>query len=258
MSSLPAFVITLDCNYTQTAKYKELKNLFPKLEIVSGIIADDEIMSTYPYNRYQQQTVGSVLAHQNCWNLIEQNNYDKAIIFEDDVIPLYPKEEFLDKLNKIIDTDYDILKLHSDDDMCLGSVAAYVINKSFFNRGIGVSGLALDVELFLKSKIANWCKLICPINLFKTDETGKLKTKKTLFGAFNDKFLKSDRQQRPTDQALNYPLFMIGNIPISSRSFYFVVFVIPIFIVMYLLSKRIFLCSLMLLIFMFIFFVKLL
>ena len=61
-------------------------------------------------------------------------------------------------------------------------------------------------------------------NLFKTDERGKLKTKKSLFGIFNDTFLKSNNQQKPTDQALNYEFFLLGNEPITWRFFYFVIF----------------------------------
>jgi GR25 family glycosyltransferase involved in LPS biosynthesis len=80
----------------------------------------------------------------------QEDNPNYFLIMEDDVFPLYDKEEFYEKLNKtlydiqILDSNWEIIQLHSDGIMPtietysthIGSIsaAAYLISKKAIKK----------------------------------------------------------------------------------------------------------------------------
>ena len=207
-SNLKSFTINLDdykANYEKQAS--ELLQLGLVSERFSGINAskDEHFKSSYKkyvsnfaLNYTPKSVIGCALSHIMCCKYIYKNyiknrksreglvNY--FLIMEDDVFPLYNKDEFYEKLNKtlydiqILDNNWEIIQLHSDgimptiDTYCthIGSIsaAAYLISKKAIKKTLN-SKIYSHIDL-IHHNFINYNKYRAKENLFYTDEKTSL------------------------------------------------------------------------------------
>ena len=206
--NLKSFTINLDdykANYEKQAS--ELLQLGLVSERFSGINAlkDEHFKSSYKkyvsnfaLNYTPKSVIGCALSHIMCCKYIYKNyiknresreglvNY--FLIMEDDVFPLYNKDEFYEKLNKtlydiqILDNNWEIIQLHSDgimptiDTYCthIGSIsaAAYLISKKAIKKTLK-SKIYSHIDL-IHHNFINYNKYRAKENLFYTDEKTSL------------------------------------------------------------------------------------
>jgi hypothetical protein len=118
----------------------------------------------------------------------QEDNPNYFLIMEDDVFPLYDKEEFYEKLNKtlydiqILDSNWEIIQLHSDGIMPtietysthIGSIsaAAYLISKKAIKKTLK-SKIYSHIDL-IHHNFMNYNKYRAKENLFYSDEKTSL------------------------------------------------------------------------------------
>ena len=207
-TNLKSFTINLDdykANYEKQAS--ELLKLGLVSERFSGINAskDEHFKSSYKkyvsnfaLNYTPKSVIGCALSHIMCCKYIYKNYIKKRksreglvnyfLIMEDDVFPLYNKDEFYEKLNKtlydiqILDNNWEIIQLHSDgimptiDTYCthIGSIsaAAYLISKKAIKKTLN-SKIYSHIDL-IHHNFINYNKYRAKENLFYTDEKTSL------------------------------------------------------------------------------------
>ena len=207
-TNLKSFTINLDdykVNYEKQAS--ELLKLGLVSERFSGVNAlkDEHFKSSYKkyvsnfaLNYTPKSVIGCALSHIMCCKYIYKNyiknrksreglvNY--FLIMEDDVFPLYNKDEFYEKLNKtlydiqILDNNWEIIQLHSDGIMPtietysthIGSIsaAAYLISKTAIKKTLK-SKIYSHIDL-IHHNFINYNKYRAKENLFYTDEKTSL------------------------------------------------------------------------------------
>ena len=161
-SNLKSFTINLDdykINYDKHSHYLLKLGIISKRFSGVNALKDEHLKSKYKkyvsnfaLNYTPKSVIGCALSHIMCSKTIYKNyikknadNADYFLIMEDDVFPLYEKEEFYEKLNStlhditILDKDWEIIQLHSDGMLptvdtynthsCVGSTAAYLISE---------------------------------------------------------------------------------------------------------------------------------
>jgi GR25 family glycosyltransferase involved in LPS biosynthesis len=208
-SNLKSFTINLDdykSNYIKQAA--QLLKLGLVSERFSGVNAlKDEHFKTR-YNKYvsnfalnytPKSVIGCALSHIMCCKYIyinhikkqkthKQDNPNYFLIMEDDVFPLYDKDEFYEKLNKtlydiqILDSNWEIIQLHSDGIMPtietysthIGSIsaAAYLISKKAIKKTLK-SKIYSHIDL-IHHNFINYNKYRAKENLFYSDEKTSL------------------------------------------------------------------------------------
>ena len=241
---IKSYVITINPDYKTSKQYLALIESGITPEIVPGVIASDEDMK--PYRFLEPRHVGVSLAHFNCWEKIINENIDYALIFEDDAFPI-SKDPC--KMNKLIKTavkkagGFDILKLNSEGFGGGGSFAAYIIKKNLCKKKINLYfGGAPDVSLHFHCDILNECShKLSKKDLFITDETGKLKGDKSLFGLLMDCTVNIDNT-KPCDQIFNYPIYKFSkHIYVMNRDLHFLLvnFIFSIIFILLGFSKKI-------------------
>lgn len=201
-SNLKSFTINLDDykdNYNKQAHY--LLELGIISERFSGINAlkDEHFKSSYrkyvsnfALNYTPKSVIGCALSHIMCCKYIYKKYIKKVnapiinyfLIMEDDVFPLFNKEEFYDKLNKtvydiqILDNNWEIIQLHSDGiiptidtySTHIGSIsaAAYLISRKAIKKTLK-SKIYSHIDL-IHHNFINYNKYRAKQNLFYTDE----------------------------------------------------------------------------------------
>ena len=207
-TNLKSFTINLDdykVNYEKQAS--ELLKLGLVSERFSGVNAlkDEHFKSSYKkyvsnfaLNYTPKSVIGCALSHIMCCKYIYKNYIKKResreglvnyfLIMEDDVFPLYNKDEFYEKLNKtlydiqILDNNWEIIQLHSDGIMPtietysthIGSIsaAAYLISKTAIKKTLN-SKIYSHIDL-IHHNFINYNKYRAKENLFYTDEKTSL------------------------------------------------------------------------------------
>ena len=206
-SNLKSFTINLDDykdNYNRQAD--SLLRLGIISERFSGVNAlkDEHVKSSYKkyvsnfaLNYTPKSVIGCALSHIMCCKYIYKNYIKKTkmraidnyfLIMEDDAYPLYEKDEFYEKLNKmlqeisILDKNWEIIQLHSDGIMPtidtysthIGSIsaAAYLISKSAIKKTLK-SKIYSHIDL-IHHNFMNYNKYRAKENLFYTDEKNSL------------------------------------------------------------------------------------
>jgi GR25 family glycosyltransferase involved in LPS biosynthesis len=213
-TNLKSFTINLDdykTNYIKQAA--ELLKLGLVSERFSGVNAlkDEHFKSSYKkyvsnfaLNYTPKSVIGCALSHIMCCKFIYKNYIKKKkthkqqqqqednpnyfLIMEDDVFPLYDKEEFYEKLNKtlydiqILDSNWEIIQLHSDGIMPtietysthIGSIsaAAYLISKKAIKKTLK-SKIYSHIDL-IHHNFLNYNKYRAKENLFYSDEKTSL------------------------------------------------------------------------------------
>jgi GR25 family glycosyltransferase involved in LPS biosynthesis len=209
-SNLKSFTINLDdykSNYIKQAA--ELLKLGLVSERFSGVNAlKDEhfktsykkYVSNFALNYTPKSVIGCALSHIMCCKYIHKNYIKKQkaqkqqhnptyfLIMEDDVFPLYDKDEFYEKLNKtlydiqILDSNWEIIQLHSDGIMPtietysthIGSIsaAAYLISKKAIKKTLK-SKIYSHIDL-IHHNFINYNKYRAKENLFYSDEKTSL------------------------------------------------------------------------------------
>ena len=207
-TNLKSFTINLDdykVNYEKQAS--ELLKLGLVSERFSGVNAlkDEHFKSSYKkyvsnfaLNYTPKSVIGCALSHIMCCKYIYKNYIKKHesreglvnyfLIMEDDVFPLYNKDEFYEKLNKtlydiqILDNNWEIIQLHSDGIMPtietysthIGSIsaAAYLISKTAIKKTLK-SKIYSHIDL-IHHNFINYNKYRAKENLFYTDEKTSL------------------------------------------------------------------------------------
>ena len=207
-TNLKSFTINLDdykVNYEKQAS--ELLKLGLVSERFSGVNAlkDEHFKSSYKkyvsnfaLNYTPKSVIGCALSHIMCCKYIYKNYIKKRksreglvnyfLIMEDDVFPLYNKDEFYEKLNKtlydiqILDNNWEIIQLHSDGIMPtietysthIGSIsaAAYLISKTAIKKTLK-SKIYSHIDL-IHHNFINYNKYRAKENLFYSDEKTSL------------------------------------------------------------------------------------
>jgi GR25 family glycosyltransferase involved in LPS biosynthesis len=213
-TNLKSFTINLDdykSNYEKQAI--QLLKLGLASERFSGVNAlkDEHFKSSYKkyvsnfaLNYTPKSVIGCALSHIMCCKFIYKNYIKKKkthkqqqqqednpnyfLIMEDDVFPLYDKEEFYEKLNKtlydiqILDSNWEIIQLHSDGIMPtietysthIGSIsaAAYLISKKAIKKTLK-SKIYSHIDL-IHHNFLNYNKYRAKENLFYSDEKTSL------------------------------------------------------------------------------------
>lgn len=208
-TNLKSFTINLDdykSNYIKQAA--ELFKLGLVSERFSGVNAlKDEhfkasykkYVSNFALNYTPKSVIGCALSHIMCCKYIyknyikknkthQQHNPNYFLIMEDDVFPLYDKDEFYEKLNKtlydiqILDSNWEIIQLHSDGIMPtietysthIGSIsaAAYLISKKAIKKTLK-SKIYSHIDL-IHHNFINYNKYRAKENLFYSDEKTSL------------------------------------------------------------------------------------
>lgn len=211
-TNLKSFTINLDdykINYDKQAA--ELLKLGLVSERFSGVNAlKDEhfktsykkYVSNFALNYTPKSVIGCALSHIMCCKYIyknyikkqkahkqqQQHNPTYFLIMEDDVFPLYDKDEFYEKLNKtlydiqILDSNWEIIQLHSDGIMPtietysthIGSIsaAAYLISKKAIKKTLK-SKIYSHIDL-IHHNFINYNKYRAKENLFYSDEKTSL------------------------------------------------------------------------------------
>lgn len=207
-TNLKSFTINLDdykVNYEKQAS--ELLKLGLVSERFSGVNAlkDEHFKSSYKkyvsnfaLNYTPKSVIGCALSHIMCCKYIYKNYIKKResreglvnyfLIMEDDVFPLFNKDEFYEKLNKtlydiqILDNNWEIIQLHSDGIMPtietysthIGSIsaAAYLISKTAIKKTLK-SKIYSHIDL-IHHNFINYNKYRAKENLFYTDEKTSL------------------------------------------------------------------------------------
>jgi GR25 family glycosyltransferase involved in LPS biosynthesis len=208
-TNLKSFTINLDdykSNYIKQAA--ELLKLGLVSERFSGVNAlKDEhfktsykkYVSNFALNYTPKSVIGCALSHIMCCKYIYKNYIKKQkthkqdypnyfLIMEDDVFPLYEKDEFYEKLNKtlydiqILDSNWEIIQLHSDGIMPtietysthIGSIsaAAYLISKKAIKKTLK-SKIYSHIDL-IHHNFINYNKYRAKENLFYSDEKTSL------------------------------------------------------------------------------------
>jgi GR25 family glycosyltransferase involved in LPS biosynthesis len=213
-TNLKSFTINLDdykTNYIKQAA--ELLKLGLVSERFSGVNAlKDEhfktsykkYVSNFALNYTPKSVIGCALSHIMCCKYIYKNYIKKQkrqkqqqqkednpnyfLIMEDDVFPLYDKDEFYEKLNKtlydiqILDSNWEIIQLHSDGIMPtietysthIGSIsaAAYLISKKAIKKTLK-SKIYSHIDL-IHHNFLNYNKYRAKENLFYSDEKTSL------------------------------------------------------------------------------------
>jgi GR25 family glycosyltransferase involved in LPS biosynthesis len=208
-TNLKSFTINLDdykSNYIKQAA--ELFKLGLVSERFSGVNAlKDEhfkasykkYVSNFALNYTPKSVIGCALSHIMCCKYIYKNyikknktqqqyNPNYFLIMEDDVFPLYDKDEFYEKLNKtlydiqILDSNWEIIQLHSDGIMPtietysthIGSIsaAAYLISKKAIKKTLK-SKIYSHIDL-IHHNFINYNKYRAKENLFYSDEKTSL------------------------------------------------------------------------------------
>jgi GR25 family glycosyltransferase involved in LPS biosynthesis len=201
-SNLKSFTINLD-DYKENYYKQALKLL--QLNIISerfsgvNALKDEHFKSCYrkyvsnfALNYTPKSVIGCALSHIMCCKYIYVNYIKKSktptinyfLIMEDDVFPLFNKEEFYNKLNKtvydiqILDNNWEIIQLHSDGiipttdtySTHIGSVsaAAYLISKKAIKKTLQ-SKIYSHIDL-IHHNFINYNKYRAKENLFYTDE----------------------------------------------------------------------------------------
>jgi GR25 family glycosyltransferase involved in LPS biosynthesis len=211
-TNLKSFTINLDdykSNYEKQAI--QLLKLGLASERFSGVNAlkDEHFKSSYKkyvsnfaLNYTPKSVIGCALSHIMCCKYIHKNYIKKQkthkqqqqrnptyfLIMEDDVFPLYDKDEFYEKLNKtlydiqILDSNWEIIQLHSDGIMPtietysthIGSIsaAAYLISKKAIKKTLK-SKIYSHIDL-IHHNFINYNKYRAKENLFYSDEKTSL------------------------------------------------------------------------------------
>jgi GR25 family glycosyltransferase involved in LPS biosynthesis len=213
-TNLKSFTINLDdykINYDKQAA--ELLKLGLVSKRFSGVNAlKDEhfktsykkYVSNFALNYTPKSVIGCALSHIMCCKYIYKNYIKKQkrqkqqqqqednpnyfLIMEDDVFPLYEKDEFYEKLNKtlydiqILDSNWEIIQLHSDGIMPtietysthIGSIsaAAYLISKKAIKKTLK-SKIYSHIDL-IHHNFINYNKYRAKENLFYSDEKTSL------------------------------------------------------------------------------------
>lgn len=209
-TNLKSFTINLDdykSNYDKQAI--QLLKLGLISERFSGVNAlKDEhfktsyrkYVSNFALNYTPKSVIGCALSHIMCCKYIYKNyiknqktqhkehNPNYFLIMEDDVFPLYDKDEFYEKLNKtlydiqILDSNWEIIQLHSDGIMPtietysthIGSIsaAAYLISKKAIKKTLK-SKIYSHIDL-IHHNFINYNKYRAKENLFYSDEKTSL------------------------------------------------------------------------------------
>jgi len=208
-TNLKSFTINLDdyeSNYIKQAA--QLLKLGLVSERFSGVNAlKDEhfktsykkYVSNFALNYTPKSVIGCALSHIMCCKYIyinyikkkkthKHDNPNYFLIMEDDVFPLYDKDEFYEKLNKtlydiqILDSNWEIIQLHSDGIMPttetysthIGSIsaAAYLISKKAIKKTLK-SKIYSHIDL-IHHNFINYNKYRAKENLFYTDEKNSL------------------------------------------------------------------------------------
>jgi GR25 family glycosyltransferase involved in LPS biosynthesis len=207
-SNLKSFTINLNDyknNYIKQSHY--LLKLGIVSERFSGVNAlkDEHFKSKYKkyvsnfaLNYTPKSVIGCALSHIMCCKYIYKNYIKKHktytharnyfLIMEDDVFPLYEKEQFYEKLNNtlhditILDNNWDIIQLHSDGIMPtidtytthIGSIsaAAYLISEKAIKKTLKCK-IYSHIDL-IHHNFMNYNKYRAKENLFYTDEKTSL------------------------------------------------------------------------------------
>jgi len=196
-SNLKTLVINLDDyieNYNKQLPYLEKIGL--NVERISGInaVKDEHLnplyekyISKFALNFQPKAVIGCALSHILSAKYINENyinDYEYFLIMEDDIFPLYHKDEFYNLLNKylkeieVLDKNWDIIQLHSDaffpttdtyaTHYICGSTAGYLISR------VGIEK-TLDIKVyshadFIQHNFLKFNKYRVKSNLFWTDE----------------------------------------------------------------------------------------
>tara|TARA_B110001452_G_C15238069_1_gene428687 strand:+ start:2937 stop:3821 length:885 start_codon:yes stop_codon:yes gene_type:complete len=201
-SNLKTFVINLDDYIKNFNKQKPfLDKIGLPIERFSGInalkdehIEYNNIITKYAKNFSPKSVIGCSLSHILCCKHIynefvtKNSKYDYYLMMEDDVFPLYDKNEFLKVLNinlfeiTLLDKNWDIIQLHSDaffptyktyiTHYATGSTAAYLISNKGIKKMIKEkvrSHLDFETQNFIR-----YNKYRVKKNLFYTNEKNSL------------------------------------------------------------------------------------
>ena len=215
---MDCYIITLDKNYKNTNKYKSLLNIGLKPIIMPGIRAIKKDLDMYPFR--PKIAVGIFLAHKNVWKRIVTDNSQMALILEDDVTPKQ-KIDF----NELTKQEFDILKLHTDNNDSSKSAAAYIIsNKTakIFTDSFNVIFGHVDMDIWVNCKLKG-LKLKVNKNLFETDEsnsTNRINLKRSLYSYINDDVFKNKTAEKTNNESLSYKAFRVFNHEITTRESY--------------------------------------
>jgi len=214
-SNLKSYTINLDdykFNYDKHSHYLLKLGIISKRFSGVNALKDEHLkskykknISNYALNFTPKTAIGAALSHIMCCKTIYKNyikknadNPNYFLIMEDDVFPLYEKEEFYEKLNStlhditILDKDWEIIQLHSDGIMptidtykthidgsmltidtysthiCSGSAAAYLISEKGIKKTLKCKIIgSIDI---LHHNYINFNKYRAKDNLFYADE----------------------------------------------------------------------------------------
>jgi hypothetical protein len=208
------YVITLNPCYKSTDTYNTLINMGLNVIIIPGVIATDRDIAKYPFR--PRVAIGIFIAHRNAWEAILKDDVSMALILEDDAIPICNNIDFASLLNM----DFDILKLHSDNNNISSSAAAYIIKNDTaenFVNSFSVFNGHVDRDIWLNCWFKG-LKLLMVDNLFITDEnnsTNRIKNKSSIYSYIIDKFKSNDTKSH--NDKINYSLFRLNNREITIR-----------------------------------------
>jgi len=177
MYKIQIYVITLKKkkDYIKTDNYKNLSKVTNKIILSKGVLLNKERSNKYLL--YAKSPIGISLAHINVWKKIRKNKEqmnDFSIILEDDTLLNIHYNEFINKINKIIENyNFDIYKIHSDFNSGFTSMAAYIINNKSIHKIINNHKIILghlDFDLYILKLFNKIILLTHTENLFITDE----------------------------------------------------------------------------------------
>jgi GR25 family glycosyltransferase involved in LPS biosynthesis len=208
-TNLKSFTINLDdykSNYDKQATQLLKLGLISERFCGVNALKDEHFKSSYrkyvsnfALNYTPKSVIGCALSHIMCCKYIyknyikkqethKQDNPSYFLIMEDDVFPLYEKDEFYEKLNKtlydiqILDSNWEIIQLHSDGIVPtietytthIGSIsaAAYLISKKAIKKTLK-SKIYSHIDL-IHHNFINYNKYRAKENLFYSDEKTSL------------------------------------------------------------------------------------
>jgi len=208
-TNLKSFTINLDdykSNYDKQATQLLKLGLISERFCGVNALKDEHFKSSYrkyvsnfALNYTPKSVIGCALSHIMCCKYIyknyikkqkthKQDNPSYFLIMEDDVFPLYDKDEFYEKLNKtlydiqILDSNWEIIQLHSDGIVPtietytthIGSIsaAAYLISKKAIKKTLK-SKIYSHIDL-IHHNFINYNKYRAKENLFYSDEKTSL------------------------------------------------------------------------------------
>jgi len=213
---MKTYIITLDKNFKDTDRYKQLISVGLNPEICKGVIPTGKQLSEHKF--MPKSCLGCYLAHKNVWELIKSNKDDRALILEDDVTPLFTD------FNSINLPKGEIIKLHSDV-WDIGSNAAYIMSKSSATKILSnytrVFG-HVDVDMYLNA-IVNKVKItIVESNYFKTDEVdsnNRCNMKDSIIINILNRSIILPRGEKTMGMLQRYPIIRIYNVDLTGIQF---------------------------------------